>query len=330
MVTSDVWQLAQSTKGETVNYHIEKAVRFVWRVMRNLLCITTWGRKILFPSQSLAERFGRDDADYAVKVFLHHYRQLSVAGFHSAEKILEIGPGRNLGTSLLMWALNHSRETKTVTMILWDVFPNMVLDMNTLASAARSLLDSPDFQKVREVSDDPMVHSLSAVASKDILPDIRYHIKPLSDLVSSGESKDIALVYSQAAIEHIWNIADFWQTIISLTKPGGWHSHRIDLADHGSRETNYIEMLEWSPLGYWMAMRFIPGAINRWRASMHLDFLARNGLNIVCVSRETKKILPIKHSRINRSFSHLEDVDIRTTAIDLVAVKADCRKIKKS
>ena len=89
--------------------------------------MSPWGRSLLFPSQSLATRFGRDDADYALSVFLHHYRQLSAAGFRTADKILEVGPGRNVGTSLLMWALNHARSGRAVTVILWDAFPTWSL-----------------------------------------------------------------------------------------------------------------------------------------------------------------------------------------------------------
>ena len=133
----------------------------------------------------------------------------------------------------------------------------------------------------------------------------------------------VALVYSQAAIEHVWHVSDFWKAIIGLTRtPGGWHSHRIDMADHGRRDTNYIEMLEWSPLSYWLTMRFVPGGINRWRASMHTDFVVQNGLAIRSATRVTRAELPIPRSRLNRTFRSLDDLDLRTTAIDIVAVKA--------
>jgi hypothetical protein len=81
------------------------------------------------------------------------------------------------------------------------------------------------------------------IARGELLPDIRYRDQALTDLIPAGEANDVALVYSQAAIEHIWHVADFWRAIIGVTKPGGWHSHRIDLADHGCRESNYIEIL---------------------------------------------------------------------------------------
>jgi hypothetical protein len=304
-----------------VKHTMTKAARFAWRAARNLLCVTPWGKRRLFPAQALANRFGRGDAEYALNVFLHHYRQLSAAGFHAVDKILEVGPGRNAGTALMMWALNRSRGMD-VTVILWDVFPNMAVSAETLREAARALLDSPRFRQVLETfPDDRLEQTLGAVTRGELSPDIRYRVQPLPELLTSGEVNGTTLVYSQAAIEHIWDIADFWRTIIGLTGPDGWHSHRIDLADHGRRETNYIEMLEWSPLAYWLTMRFIPGAINRWRASMHLGFVAQQGLKILNAHQETREALPIPRSRIHRAFRSLGDQDLTTIALDLVGVK---------
>jgi hypothetical protein len=221
-----------------------------------------------------------------------------------------------------MWALNHSRSAGMVTVILWDVFPNMMVDANAVQEAARALLDSPVFHDVHKaLPDDRLDQTLGAVARGELLGNIRYRVQPLPELIAAGEASDVTLVYSQSAIECIWNVADFWRAIIGLTKSGGWHSHRIDLSDHGRRETNYIEMLEWSPIGYYVTMRFIPGAINRWRASTHMTFAAEAGLKILSASRETRELLPIPRSRINRMFRSLDELDLRTTAVDLVAVK---------
>lgn len=319
----DVWLMAETATGEQVKYATQKAARFAWRAGRNLLCATPWGRNLLFPAHSLANRFGRGDADYALSVFMHHNNQLTTAGFQNATRILEVGPGRNLGTSMLMWALNNSRTGQPVTMFLWDVFPNMIVNKDSMAEVAHALLESPSLKEVTEALPEYRIDQcLGMIARGEIMPDIRYRVQPLSTLVASGEVKNIELVYSQAAIEHIWHIEAFWRAVISLTKPGGWHSHRIDLADHGRRNTNYIEMLEWSSVSYWLTMRFIPGAINRWRASAHLDYLTQSGMNIFSVKRVTQDTLPILRRRINQTYISLDDVDLRTTAIDLVAVKA--------
>lgn len=106
-----------------------------------------------------------------------------------------------------------------------------------------------------------------------------------------------------------------------LTEPGGWHSHRIDLADHGRRESNYIEMLQWSRLGYWLTMRFVPGAINRWRACHHLEKLVHEGFAIVSAERTAREALPVPLRSISMEFRNLEEIELRTTALDVVARK---------
>ena len=305
-----------------MNHLFGKAGRFAWRTARNLICIIPWGRKILFPPETLARRFGRDDPAYAISVFLHHHQQLSAAGYSGADKILEVGPGRNIGTSLLMWALNHARSGKAVTVILWDVFRNADVDRESLRKIARALLESAAFGNlIHALPDERMDQILGMVARGDLWPDIRYRIQPMPELLAAGEANDLTLVYSQVAIEHIWQIAYFWRAIIELTRQGGWHSHHIDLADHGRRSSNYIEMLEWSWPVYWLTMRFVPGGINRWRASMHIDFLVQNGMHILSANRETRDTLPIPYTRIDRSFRSLDEFELRTTAVDLVAVK---------
>lgn len=301
---------------------LDKSIRFMWRVGRNFVCAFPVGRRWLFPPQALSQRFGRSDADYAIRVFLHHYRQLDSAGFFAARRVLEIGPGRNLGTALLMWALNRRRSGSDVEVVLWDVFPNMSVERTDLQAIAKALLQAPELHDLaREIDHPALVSDMKAVSDGDWIPDIRYAVQPLARFAESVEAERFDLIYSQAAIEHIWDIEAFWTTIVGLTETGGRHSHRIDLADHGRRETNYIEMLEWSPLAYWLTMRFVPGAINRWRASMHLDFIQRQGMKVESVQREIRPALPIPRSRIHAEFRDLADSDLRTTALDLVAVR---------
>lgn len=302
---------------------VDKCRRFLWRLGRNLLCTTSLGRRWLFSPHVLATGFGRDDAEYAIAVFVHHYRQLCAAGFRSTDKILEVGPGRNLGTALLMWAVNHAREEGPVTVLLWDVFPNMRVTPDSLQQTAQALLESPVLSSLREAGiDEGMTRSvLTAVACGKTWPDVRYHVQPISKLLVSAEVSNAGLVYSQAAIEHVWDVAKLWRSLIDITRSGGWHSHRIDLADHGRRKSNYIEMLEWSPWAYWFTMRFIPGAVNRWRACQHLEFITAHGLRVVHASREIQTALPIPRQRTARIFRTLPETKLCTTALDVVALK---------
>ena len=296
--------------------------RFAWRATRNFVCAFPLGRRLLFPPQALSQRFGRSDVNYAIRVFQHHYRQLNAARFHAAQRILEVGPGRNLGTALLMWALNHTRLSRGVAVVLWDVFPNMVVNSLLLQEIAQTFLQSEGFtQLTTEIGDEAFLANMKTVADGKLVPDIDYVVQPLAIFAKAVGPDSFDLIYSQAAIEHAWDIAEFWSTIIRLTKRGGWHSHRIDLADHGRRDTNYIEMLEWSPLTYWLTMRFIPGAINRWRASMHLEFIQQQGMKVETARQEMRPDLPVPRNHLHSAFRNLADSDLRTTALDLVAVR---------
>lgn len=299
-----------------------KLGRFMWRTSRNMICVTPLGRSLLFPRHALSSQFGRGDADYAIRVFLHHYRQLDAAGFHAARRILEVGPGRNLGTSLLMWAFNYGRMGQDIQILLWDVFPNMNVTAAALQQVAAALLQSGEFSALcQAVNQQGFAAVITSISNGGLVPHIRYAVQPLAEFSAAIGAARYDLIYSQAAIEHIWDIATFWSTIIELTEIGGWHTHRIDLADHGRRNTNYVEMLEWSPIAYWVMMRYVPGAINRWRASMHLNFIQQAGMKIAYQHEEQRPELPVPHARLHAAFSNLADADLRTTALDLVAVK---------
>lgn len=301
----------------------KKPARFLWRASKNVLCVAPFTRQMLFSQDKLSLSFGRGDADYAWQVFQHHYYMLKNSGFSVCTKILEVGPGRNLGSSLLWWAycaLNTSSEVKVVC---WDVFRNASPEANDYWEnlAGELLGKQPDLSE--EVDLGPILGVLKQVASGRLQPKIDYYVGPLEALEAEigRQTEKFDLVYSHAAIEHIWNIDVFWETIVKLTGSNGWHSHRIDLADHGGRDSNYIEMLEWSKLGYWLTMRFIPGATNRWRAGHHLHKLADLGVVVKDVYRETREQLPIPLSKLDSEFKGLTEDELRTTAIDFIGVK---------
>jgi transposase len=241
------------------------------------------------------------------------------AGYEGAKSIFEMGPGRNIATGLLWWAVETGRAVggAPVRVVLWDVFKNARVESDTWRRCASQLLNAMPYtggqggQQLRAV--------LEHVAAGSVIPDIAYTVVPLAELDRVCGKQSFELVYSHAAIEHAWNIRETWEALFRVTAANGWHSHRIDLADHGGREGNYIEMLEWSSFGYWLTMRYVPGAINRWRAADHLQWLQAMGLKILSQSREVRDSLPVPRARLSRQFRDLDEVELRTTAIDLVA-----------
>lgn len=303
----------------------QSTLRFGWRFIRNFMCCVPVFRRMLFPPTQLALRFGSADAGYSLGVFAHHFMQLEKAGFAHAERVLEVGPGPNLGTALLWWTFLTSQDSsKRAEIVCWDVFSNVSLsDDRFWMRLAAALLDEMPARPEADLPLASLREGLLAVAEGRVVPSIVYRVEPLEHFVAylAQDRKRFDLVYSQAAIEHVWFIDAFWTAMSGLTEPGGWHSHRIDLADHGRRESNYIEMLQWSRLGYWLTMRFVPGAINRWRACHHLEKLVHEGFAIVSAERTAREALPVPLRSISMEFRNLEEIELRTTALDVVARK---------
>lgn len=291
-----------------------KPVRFAWRLARNVLSMVPPTRSLLFPGSLLAARFGPGDSAYAWSIYRAHKQKLQSAGFTQASKILEVGPGQNLGTALLWWADLSSTTADPVEVWCWDVFPNAAPDRSYWISTAVELLavDSGFFSSAA-------TEALQRVARGEVEPGIKYLIAPLDELEVAAGASTFDLTYSQAAIEHIWFIDEFWDAVARLSRPSSWQSHRIDLADHGSREKNYLEFLEWSPPTYWLTMRFVPGACNRWRACHHIEKLQRLGFEMLTADHERRPELPVPIANFARRFRQLSSDELRTTGLDLVA-----------
>jgi hypothetical protein len=289
-----------------------------WRLGRNVLCAHPVSRRWLYPSQRLAASFGPADVEYAWSVFQRHGRALDRHGFVCAERILEVGPGRNFGSAMLWWATTAARPGATApSIVLWDVYPNCDASGPDVwrGWASGLLAHEPCHRALAPRA----VALLDGVARGLAIPSIRYEVCTLDRLRDRHGQSTFDLVYSQAALEHVWNMRDAWQALVAMTTLYGWHSHRIDLADHGRRDTNYVEMLQWSRPVYWLTMRFVPGAVNRWRAGEHLAAMEAAGLRVLAAVREARDALPVPRTRLAAPFRAMADAELRTTAVDIVA-----------
>lgn len=263
--------------------HLDKTMQFAWRCSRNILCAVPAARRMFHPPEALAASFGPGHAQYAWSVYGHHLRQLGAVGFSDATSVLEVGPGRNLGTALLWWSRGAARAVRCPSVVLWDVFPNSDPSApgfwQEVATALLNGRDGTDDGPCQDDHDDQQCELLRRVSTGEITPSIDYRVCGLRDLLRVLPSGSFDLIYSHAALEHVWDIDACLAALAELSRPeGGWHSHRVDLADHGRRASNYIEMLEWSWTAWWLTMRFVPGAINRLRAHEFESELAGLGV----------------------------------------------------
>lgn len=302
---------------------ISRIFLFAWRISRNIVCAIPSGKKLLFPPVQLAQRFGRADTAYALHVYRHHRRQLVQAGFISATQMLETGPGRNLGSALLWWCAMKSQTGENVGVTLWDVHANADPSSHGFwRSLANGLID--ELSRNDDAGCDfgsAQLSLLSEVAAGCIEPDIRYVVCSLGELMGRISGQQFDLVCSHAALEHVHPIERYWALSAQFTSFAGWHSHRIDLADHGRRDSNYVEMLEWPPLVWHLMTCFIPGTINRWRAHEHIHAFNTCGFRVVHAHREIRDLLPVPRKFLAEPYRSMGEFDLRTTALDLVGIK---------
>jgi hypothetical protein len=187
--------------------------RFFWRAARNAACIVPMGRQIIYPSGKLAERFGPAEVAYGISVFEGHWRRLKASGFQSAENILEVGPDRNLTTAILIWSASATATgSRNGRLTMWDVFANMAVTPQAIRETAGAILNASqaDPESLARYIDPELLREL---ASGVVDADIRYCVAPMANFWGKSDPAPheaaYDLIYSQAAIEHIWFIKEF-------------------------------------------------------------------------------------------------------------------------
>lgn len=292
---------------------ITKLKRFLWRAANNLLAAIPLIRRLRFPAVTLARSFGSDDASYSWRVFERHAKRLRELDFpFDARRILEVGPGQNIGGPVLWWAVCGGEG---VHVTLWDAFPNMAPDKESIRATAGALLETADG---RDGAWPELCARLRSVVAGEIDPEIDYVVCDLAGFTARGEAP-YDLLLSHSALEHVWSPEPTVRMLAEHTSDRGWHSMQIDLMDHGSRETNYLEMLEWSDFAYWLTMRFAPGGLNRWRAQEFIDLYEALGLETVASDRRVQDALPTRREHLGRRFRAMTEAELLTSELFLIS-----------
>ena len=288
---------------------IIKAARGVKRFCMNMISTTTVGRRLVLPPVQLAKDFGPADAGYSWRLFCRQFDRLREVNYEpEARRILDVGPGRNIGSSLLWWAASGGGA---VSVVLWDTYANMVVDADALRVSAVALIDSPERKE-----NESMHALLKDVAEGRVCPDVQYVVSG-PEAFADQNLEPFDLILSHSCFEHIWDPVPTLSILAHQTATEGWQFVQIDLMDHWSRQTNYLEMLEWSDSVYWLTMRFI-GGLNRWRAQQFVDFYESLRLNIIAQDRRSADRLPIPRKRMAKRFRALSDQELLTTELVLI------------
>lgn len=147
---------------------------------------------------------------------------------------------------------------------------------------------------------------------------IRYVVPWYSSDVLEKESVD--MVYSQAVLEHVEDLADMYKAFYSWLKPEGFMSHQIDFKCHGTAN-------EWN--GHWGCSDFVWKLIkgkrayllNRMPHSTHVRLLKEAGFNIVC-NLKVKDHSNLSMDRISlRLRDNMSADDLTTSGVFIQATK---------
>ena len=283
---------------------------------------------------------GTDSPRYCYSVWLRHLVRLAEAGLDTHfETVAEIGPGDSLGVGLAAMltganryfafdALPHARketnlQTLDVLVELFsrqervpgpDEFPEIWPSIVSLEFPGATLGGGRLEAAIQ-------AHRLEAIRRAVGFGDVGEveigYAAPWTDS-SILRSEEVDLVFSQAVLEHVEDMAATYDALFRWLKPGGVMSHQIDFKSHGLTRDWYGH---WTlPSWIWRLVRGRRSyLINRMPASAHVAAMQRAGFEIV-VQVPVRADSPSR-STLAEEFRDLTDDDLRTSGLFVIARK---------
>lgn len=287
---------------------------------------------------------GTDSARYCYSVWLRHLVMVHRAGLETRPKVVaELGPGDSIGTGLAAllsgaekyYALDVVKYADTQANL--DIFDELV----SLFAERQPIPDTDEFPAITP-------HLPSCEFPRDILTDARLgdllapsRVRAIRDAVTNHEnagaggveiryfapwndssvirSESVDMIFSQAVLEHVEDLAGTYKALYRWLKSGGFMSHQIDLASHGLSG-------KWN--GHWAYSHLVwklirgsrPWLINREPYSTHRSLIEKNGFEIVHEIKAAEAS-EIARSRLARRFRNMSDDDFKTRTAYILARK---------
>lgn len=289
---------------------------------------------------------GTDSARYCYSVWLRHlvktqaYRSSPLSG-----TVVELGPGDSLGIGLAALLSGASRYIAVDVVRHADVEQNLAVfaELVRLFAERAPIPTGDEFPALKPELDgygfpetlldaERMARNLTPERIEAIAaalkgegsdgtsrkPLISYEDPTTAATVIAHGSVD--LVFSQAVLEHVDDLAGVYQACHAWLEQGGLMSHQIDFKSHGaSREWNghwaYPELI-------WRVLRGRrPYLLNREPCGTHLGLMAATGFDILAVERAW---LPsrLQANQLAARSRGITEVDLTTSSAFVVARKS--------
>jgi SAM-dependent methyltransferase len=175
------------------------------------------------------------DVEYAVSNATFWLNLLADdGGLIKGKKVLEIGPGINLGAMLILAGCGAEVMVADRFLPFWD--PNYhakfyALLRESLTNCMPSIDLSPLDTVISQSNYPPEIISLYPCSLEELscLPD-----------------NSVDMVVSIAVLEHLYNVESAFNHLSRITKPGGLGSHMVDFRDHrdSSRPLDFLLLSE--------------------------------------------------------------------------------------
>ncbi|MDR1357634.1 MAG: hypothetical protein LBJ58_08200 [Tannerellaceae bacterium] len=291
---------------------------------------------------------GTISARYCYSVFMRHIVQLFNNGMKTIPlRIAEFGPGDSLGIGLCA-ILAGSDEYYALDVVDHANNARNLKILNELALLFKekaAIPDSNEFPEVKPLLDDYSFPAhifsdddLATNLSEDRLESIRQILSPAFRKNESGKIKIeyivpwenygnsypvVDFVFSQAVLEHIDNLKNFYAVMSKILTDEGFVSHEIDFRSHS-------ETYEWNghwgiTMTQWEKNRGTrPYLLNREPLSTHLQLFKESGFQIIAKipspgAAEGKP--SIGRKKLVDRFLNLSDEDFETASCYIIARK---------
>jgi hypothetical protein len=293
----------------------------------------------------VAAIFGRGGGDtqsarYCYSVWLRHLVTAFTNGMTAHPRVVaELGPGDSLGVGLAALVSGADRYHAFDVVRHAQVKRNLAV-LDELVALFRSRADIPGESEFPEVH--PLLPSyafphhvlgeeqLAAALADERLARIRHAVEHQNTAASmidyrtrwfdqqAIERDSIDMLFSQAVLEHVDDLAGSYRAMRLWIKPDGLISHQIDFRCHNTARV-------WN--GHWRysnaVWRMIRGRrsylLNREPYSTHLRLLAENGFAFVG-GRTAHADSPIARRQLAPRFRDLTDQDLTTASALIQAV----------
>lgn len=306
-------------------------------------------------ARRLTSTGGSDSARYCYSVWLRHLVMLQRNGLPTwFESVAEPGPGDSLGIGLCALLCGATRYAALDVAVYANPARNLQVfeELVGLFRQRAPIPDDaelpevyprlPDYRFPADILDDARLDAALAPARLDMIRQALAHagstgaVRPAPADTGNGaihityaapwyapdivQPASVDLLYSQAVLEHVDDLAGAYRAMVAWLRPGGVLSHVIDYRSHGITRA-WNGHWRYSHLVWQLAVRgrrlYL---INREPHSRHLALLRACGCEVVCDMRVSDST-GIGRQQVAPAFRTLSESDLTTSTAFMQAVR---------